>query len=119
MNHYTGYLAIHKFEAELERELELKGLTVAQKLDRLYLVEGDHPAMIWAQMTAFGLERISISSSTTGPKSSRPSDGTGVSSRWPITAALSSSKTSYRRFQINQFLLGTHSLKHPWDSGLS
>jgi 23S rRNA (cytidine2498-2'-O)-methyltransferase len=68
MNHYTGYLAIHKFEAELERELEIKGITVAQKLDRLYLVEGDQPAMIWAQMTAFGLEKISISSINDGAK---------------------------------------------------
>ncbi len=48
MSIYTGYLAIHKFEAELEKELALKGLSVAQKHDRLYLVEGHHEAMIWA-----------------------------------------------------------------------
>lgn len=65
---YTGYLAIHKFEAELEKELEIKGLTVAQKLDRLYLVEGNHPAMIWAQMTAFELETIAITSIKDGAK---------------------------------------------------
>ena len=33
MNFYTGYLAIHKFEAELERELEIKGIAVALKKD--------------------------------------------------------------------------------------
>jgi 23S rRNA (cytidine2498-2'-O)-methyltransferase len=68
MSFYTGYLAIHKFESELEKELELKGLKVAQKLDRLYLVEGDHPAMIWAQMTAFDLESIAITSIKDGAK---------------------------------------------------
>lgn len=68
MNVYTGYLAIHKFEAELERELEIRGLPVALKKDRLYLVEGSHPAMIWAQMTAFNLEFIQITSINDGAK---------------------------------------------------
>lgn len=68
MKHYTGYLAIHKFEAELERELEIKGLKPSLKKDRLYLVEGDHPAMIWAQMTAFGLEFIPITSINDGAR---------------------------------------------------
>lgn len=62
MTVYTGYLAIHKFEQELERELEIKGLTVAFKKDRLYLVEGNHPAMIWAQVTGFEMEFESITS---------------------------------------------------------
>jgi 23S rRNA (cytidine2498-2'-O)-methyltransferase len=62
MTIYTGYLAIHKFEAELERELEIRGLTVAHKRDRLYLVEGPAPALIWAQVTAFDLEAIKIAS---------------------------------------------------------
>lgn len=68
MSIYTGYLAIHKFEAELERELELKGLKIAHQKERLYLVEGDHPAMIWAQMSAFKLESISITSINDGAK---------------------------------------------------
>ncbi len=68
MKHYTGYLAIHKFEAELERELEIKGLTPALKKDRLYLVEGEHPPMIWAQMSAFGLEFIPITSINDGAR---------------------------------------------------
>lgn len=68
MSIYTGYLAIHKFEAELEKELELKGLKIAQKKDRLYLVEGHQPAMIWAQMTAWNLEMIQITSINDGAK---------------------------------------------------
>jgi 23S rRNA (cytidine2498-2'-O)-methyltransferase len=68
MKSFTGYLAIHKFEAELERELELKGIPVALKKDRLYLVEGSHPQMIWAQVTAFDLEFISINSINDGAK---------------------------------------------------
>lgn len=68
MSIYTGYLAIHKFESELEKEFEIKGLKVAQKLDRLYLVEGQHPAMIWAQMTAYDLEEITIASIGDGVK---------------------------------------------------
>jgi 23S rRNA (cytidine2498-2'-O)-methyltransferase len=68
MSIYTGYLAIHKFEAELEKEFEVKGVKIAQKLDRLYLVEGSHPAMIWAQMTAYDLEEIAITSIGDGAK---------------------------------------------------
>jgi len=68
MSIYTGYLAIYKFEAELEKELEIKGLKIAQKLDRLYLVEGKHQAMIWAQMSAFELQYISITSINDGAK---------------------------------------------------
>lgn len=68
MTVYTGYLAIHKFEAELERELEIRGLKVVQKKDRLYLVEGDAPQMIWAQMTAWNLETIQITSINDGVK---------------------------------------------------
>ena len=68
MSNYTGYLAIHKFEKELEKELEIKGLKIAEKRERLYLVEGDHPAMIWAQMTAWNLESISITSINDGAK---------------------------------------------------
>lgn len=68
MSFYTGYLAIYKYEAELEKEFALKGLTVAQKHERLYLVEGNHPAMIWAQMTAFEMELITINSINDGAK---------------------------------------------------
>ncbi len=68
MTLYTGYLAIHKFEKELERELEIRGLKVALKKDRLYLVEGQCPQMIWAQVTAYDLEFISISSINDGVK---------------------------------------------------
>ncbi len=68
MSNYTGYLAIHKLESELEKELEIKGLKIAEKRDRLYLVEGDHPAMIWAQVSAFGLEKIQITSINDGAK---------------------------------------------------
>lgn len=62
MGQFTGYLAIHQFEAELEKELQLKGLEVAHRKDRLFLVEGSHPPMIWAQVSAFDLEFIPISS---------------------------------------------------------
>lgn len=62
MTVYTGYLAIHKFEKELEKELEIKGLKIALKKDRLYLVEGDHPALIWAQVTGFEMEFQNITS---------------------------------------------------------
>jgi 23S rRNA (cytidine2498-2'-O)-methyltransferase len=68
MNFYTGYLAIHNFESELERELEVKGLSVAMKKDRLYLVEGHQEAMIWAQVTAFELTFIQITSINDGAK---------------------------------------------------
>ena len=68
MTVYTGYLAIHKFEKELERELEIRGLKVAFKKDRLYLVEGTHPRLIWAQMTAFDLEFLNITSINDGVK---------------------------------------------------
>lgn len=68
MNHYTGYLAIHKFESELEREFEIKGIKVAHKRERLYLVEGDAPPMIWAQTTAFNLRSIPITSINDGAK---------------------------------------------------
>lgn len=68
MNVYTGYLAIHKFEHELEKEFEVKGLKVTLKKDRLYLVEGNHPPMIWAQMTAFELSLIPITSINDGVK---------------------------------------------------
>jgi 23S rRNA (cytidine2498-2'-O)-methyltransferase len=68
MSNYTGYLAIHRLESELEKELEIKGLKIAEKRDRLYLVEGDHPAMIWAQVTAFGMEKIQIASINDGAK---------------------------------------------------
>jgi 23S rRNA (cytidine2498-2'-O)-methyltransferase len=68
MTVYTGYLAIHKFESELERELEIKGLAIAFKKDRLYLVEGHHPQMIWAQVTGFEMEMIPITSINDGAK---------------------------------------------------
>ncbi len=68
MTIYTGYLAIHKFEKELEREFEVRALTVAHKRDRLYLVEGSHPQLIWAQVTAFGLESIKITSINDGAR---------------------------------------------------
>lgn len=68
MSVYTGYLAIHKFEKELERELELKGMTSFQKKDRLYLVEGDHGPLIWAQVTAFRLTPIEIISINDGAR---------------------------------------------------
>ena len=71
MNHYTGYLAIHKFEAELERELEIKGIPIALKKDRLYLVAGDHPPMIWAQVSAFKMIQIPITSIKDGAKKLR------------------------------------------------
>ncbi len=62
MTVYTGYLAIYNFEKELERELEIRGLRVAHKKDRLYLVEGNHPQLIWAQVTAHQLTHDYISS---------------------------------------------------------
>lgn len=71
MGQFTGYLAIHQFEAELEKELSLKGLKIAHNRDRLYLVEGNHPPLIWAQMTAFDLDFISISSINDGARKLR------------------------------------------------
>lgn len=68
MKLYTGYLAVHNFEKELEKELEIKGLKIALKKDRLYLIEGDHPAMIWAQVTAFRLQSIEIESIKDGAR---------------------------------------------------
>jgi len=68
MTTYTGYLAIHKFESELKRELEIKGLTIALEKERLFLVEGSHEAMIWAQVTAFNLEFIPIVSINDGAR---------------------------------------------------
>ncbi len=68
MTSYTGYLAIHKFESELKKELEIKGLKITLEKDRLFLVEGDHPQMIWAQMTAFDLRAIPITSIKDGAK---------------------------------------------------
>lgn len=68
MKLYTGYLAIHNFEKELERELEIRGLSLAMKKDRLYLVEGEQPPMIWAQVSAFKLEFLPISSINDGVK---------------------------------------------------
>ena len=68
MSIYTGYLAIHQFESELERELEIKGLAIAFKKERLYLVEGEHLALIWAQTTAFKLSFLPITSINDGAK---------------------------------------------------
>lgn len=68
MTLYTGYLAIHKFEKELERELEIRGLRIAHQKDRLYLVEGDHPQLIWAQVTVFDLRFEPITSISDGVK---------------------------------------------------
>jgi 23S rRNA (cytidine2498-2'-O)-methyltransferase len=68
MTSYTAYLAIHKFEAELRKELTLKGFTIAFERDRLFLVEGNHPQMIWAQMTAYELVPIPITSINDGIK---------------------------------------------------
>lgn len=65
---FTGYLAVHAFEKELEKELEIKGKKIAMKKDRLYLVEGSHEQMIWAQVTAFDLEMIQIVSINDGAK---------------------------------------------------
>jgi 23S rRNA (cytidine2498-2'-O)-methyltransferase len=71
MTIYTGYLAIFQFEKELERELEIRGLTIAFKKDRLYLVEGNHPPLIWAQVTAFELEFYKITSIKDGARQLR------------------------------------------------
>lgn len=65
---YTGYLAIHDFEKELEREFEIRGVKVLEKKDRIYLAEGDTPDMIWAQVTARKLEKIEIASINDGAK---------------------------------------------------
>lgn len=65
---YTIYLAIHDFDSELARELELKGIKVLEQKDRLFLVEGDAPPMIWAQLTARKVERIPIASINDGVK---------------------------------------------------
>jgi 23S rRNA (cytidine2498-2'-O)-methyltransferase len=64
----TAYLAIHDFEKELEREFEVRGVTVLEKKDRIYLVDGDGPDLIWAQTTARKLERIEITSINDGVK---------------------------------------------------
>lgn len=71
MTSYTGLLAVHHFEAELRRELELKGISVALEKGRLFLVEGECPPMIWAQVTAFDLQEISITSIKDGARKLR------------------------------------------------
>lgn len=71
MTSYTGLLAVHNFEGELRRELELKGIPVAMHKDRLFLIEGECPPMIWAQMTASDLQPISITSINDGVKKLR------------------------------------------------
>lgn len=71
MTVYTGYLAIHNFEKELERELEIRDLKVALQKDRLYLVEGTHPQLIWAQVTGFEMQFKSIKSIKDGARSLR------------------------------------------------
>lgn len=71
MTIYTAYLAIHDFEKELERELEIRKLPIAFKKDRLYLVEGSHSPLIWAQMTAFDCEFMEIASINDGAKKLR------------------------------------------------
>jgi 23S rRNA (cytidine2498-2'-O)-methyltransferase len=68
MSQYTGYLAIYEFESELRRELELKGLTIAFEKERLFIVEGDRPQMIWAQVSIFDIKPISIESINDGAK---------------------------------------------------
>jgi 23S rRNA (cytidine2498-2'-O)-methyltransferase len=68
MTSYTAYLAIHMFESELRQELKLKGLSIALEKERLFLVEGHHPQMIWSQMSAFNLQAISITSINDGAK---------------------------------------------------
>lgn len=65
---FTAYLAIHDFHTELEREFEVRGIKVFEKKDRVYLVEGDAPDMIWAQVTARKLEKIPITSINDGVK---------------------------------------------------
>lgn len=65
---YTAYLAIHQFEAELRRELELKGISIAMERERLFLVEGQQGAMIWAQVTAFNVSAIPITSINDGAR---------------------------------------------------
>ncbi len=66
--HFTGYLAIHDFSQELEKEFELRCVKIHEKKDRFYLVEGDGPDLIWAQMTARNLETIEITSINDGVK---------------------------------------------------
>jgi len=68
MKVFTGYLAIYEFESELEKELTLKGLNPILKKDRFYLIEGDHPSLIWAQATFFRLKEINITSINDGIK---------------------------------------------------
>ncbi len=68
MTSYTVYLAIHQFEHELMNELKLKGIKIADKKDRLFLVEGDHPPMIWAQTTGFRAQFADIESINDGSK---------------------------------------------------
>lgn len=71
MDQFTCYLAIHKFEAELEKEIALKGLEILEKKDRLYLVKGKQSPLIWAQMTAFDPEFITIESIKDGARKLR------------------------------------------------
>ncbi|MFY7993836.1 MAG: SAM-dependent methyltransferase [Bacteriovoracaceae bacterium] len=67
MESYTLYLAIHEFEKELEKEFALKGLNF-EKRDRLYLVEGHHPPMIWAQASGLRAQKIAIESINDGAR---------------------------------------------------
>ena len=67
MESYTLYLAIHEFEKELEKEFTLKGISFEKK-DRLYLVEGHHGPMIWAQTSGLAAQKIAIESINDGAR---------------------------------------------------
>jgi 23S rRNA (cytidine2498-2'-O)-methyltransferase len=67
MESYTLYLAIHEFEKELEKEFTLKGISFEKK-DRLYLVEGNHGPMIWAQTSGLAAQKIAIESINDGAR---------------------------------------------------
>lgn len=71
MTTYTVYLAVHQFEHELMNELKLKNISIIDKKDRIFLVEGNHPPMIWAQMTGFGAMFMDIESINDGAKKLR------------------------------------------------
>ena len=68
MKTFTAYLAIHQHADELEKELKLKNIPIFQRKDRIFLVEGEKPSMIWAQISIFNLKEIPINSINDGVK---------------------------------------------------
>lgn len=58
----TVYLAFENFEADLEKEIRLRGLDLLEKRDKLFLVKGDEKKLVWAQSIWPNCQKIAITS---------------------------------------------------------